>query len=320
MKVLLVDADSTIPNIPLMKLSTWHKNQGDTVHFHACNLPYYPNKKRSIYQIPSGYAKVYCSVIFEGNRDWIKGECAMGGTGSGNYDTLPLEIENGECDYSLYPENDISYGFISRGCIRKCSFCSVPAKEGGIRQVFKIKDIVRHKKVKFLDNNFLALPNCKDLLHKLKDLENVKMQFIQGLDIRLLNREISFLLSQLNYLGDYIFAFDNFGALNVISEKLELLYWREPFKVKFYMYVHPDMPICHTVKRIEWAKREEVLPYIMRDISCWGSEYSDFYVDIAAYCNQPAIFKKMDFADFLRRRAISIPRKNASWKIYQKGE
>ena len=29
MKVLLIDADSTIPNIALMKLSSWHKAMGD---------------------------------------------------------------------------------------------------------------------------------------------------------------------------------------------------------------------------------------------------------------------------------------------------
>ena len=31
MKVLLVDADSTIPNVALMKLSAYHKSQGDEV-------------------------------------------------------------------------------------------------------------------------------------------------------------------------------------------------------------------------------------------------------------------------------------------------
>ena len=42
MKVLLVDADSTIPNIALMKLSTYHKAMGDDVELVSANLPYYP--------------------------------------------------------------------------------------------------------------------------------------------------------------------------------------------------------------------------------------------------------------------------------------
>jgi len=53
MKVLLVDADSTIPNIALMKLSAWHKFLGDDVELVRANLPYYPNRKKSrlLYQV-----------------------------------------------------------------------------------------------------------------------------------------------------------------------------------------------------------------------------------------------------------------------------
>lgn len=35
MKVCLVDVDSKIPNLALMKISTWHKAQGDTVEFYS---------------------------------------------------------------------------------------------------------------------------------------------------------------------------------------------------------------------------------------------------------------------------------------------
>ena len=47
MKVLLVDVDSKIPNLALMKISEWHKLQGDEVGFNIQN----PNK-------------VYISCIF----------------------------------------------------------------------------------------------------------------------------------------------------------------------------------------------------------------------------------------------------------------
>ena len=40
MNVLLIDADSTIPNIALMKLSAWHKSLGDDVELVRANLPY----------------------------------------------------------------------------------------------------------------------------------------------------------------------------------------------------------------------------------------------------------------------------------------
>lgn len=41
MKALLLDADSTIPNVALMKLSTYHKSQGDEVTLKELHITYY---------------------------------------------------------------------------------------------------------------------------------------------------------------------------------------------------------------------------------------------------------------------------------------
>lgn len=54
----------------------------------------------------------------------------------------------------------------------------------------------------------------------------------------------------------------------------------------------------------------------MRDISCWESELSDFYVDITSYCNQPNLFKKMDFKTFLKKRHTNEQRIKKSKKMY----
>lgn len=304
MKILLIDADSKIPNIPLMKLSTWHKSKGDNVELFRCNLPYYPNKKKHTYFVQDEYDKVYCSVIFDGNKEHIIGKnIIFGGTGVDLTTNLPDNIDSLECDYSIYPDNDTSYGFISRGCIRNCSFCKVPKKEGYIHQVNTIDNIIRHKKVKFLDNNFLALPNHKKILQELISLK-VKCQFNQALDFRLLDKDNSYLLSKLNYLGDYTFAFDSWKYKNIMEEKFKLIEWRKPFQLKFFVYINPSMEISETVKRINWLRQKQCLPYIMRDITCWNSEYSQFYIDIAAYCNQPNLFRKMSFGEFLEKRHI----------------
>ena len=55
-------------------------------------------------------------------------------------------------------------------------------------------------------------------------------------------------------------------------------------------------------------KENKCLPYLMRHIDCWKSEFSDFYVDIAAYCNQPALFKKLSFENFLEKRHTKTQR------------
>jgi len=229
---------------------------------------------------------------------------------------IPDEADKFDPDYSIYPDNDISYGFITRGCIRNCSFCVVPKKEGYIHKVSNVDDIVKHKKVKFLDNNILALPEHKEILLELIQ-KNIKCQFNQGLDIRLLDVENSILLSKLNYLGEYIFAFDNWKYKKLIEEKMRLLFWRKPYRLKFFVYVHPDMPLAETVKRIVWLKEKQCLPYIMRDISCWDSENSDFFVDLAAYCNHVHLFKKMDFDSFLEKRYKNKSRIEKSKRLWK---
>jgi hypothetical protein len=301
MKVLLIDADSTIPNIALMKLSAWYKSLGDDVELVRANLPYFPNKKKIPFS-PKSADKRYCSVVFEGNRDYIIGDdIIFGGTGFDLATKIPVVAEGFDPDYSIYPDNDISYGFITRGCIRNCSFCKVPEKEGYIHKVANVDDIVRHHKVKFLDNNVLALPEHKEVLSEIVS-KNIKCQFNQGLDIRLLDFENSVLLSKINYLGEYVFAFDNWKYKTLIEEKMLFLSWRKPYQLKFFVYIHPDMPLVETVKRIVWLKENQCLPYIMRDISCWQGKNSDFFVDLAAYCNQVHLFKKMEFTVFLEKR------------------
>ena len=57
------------------------------------------------------------------------------------------------------------------------------------------------------------------------------------------------------------------------------------------------MPLDEIVYRIEWCREHEALAYIMRDKNCWDSPNYEFYVDIASYCNQPSIFKKMDLKE-----------------------
>lgn len=303
MKILLIDADSVIPNIALCKLNAYYKDKAK-IDFLQLNIPYYPRLKKQIHYIEtSDYDKVFCSVVFNNNIEYIKGNnIEFGGTGTGDLNkNLPKIIENQRLDYSIYPTNDTSYGFITRGCIRNCSFCLVPRKEGYIKQVATIDQIVQHKKVKFLDNNILALPNHKVILKELVD-KKIYCQFNQGLDIRLIDEENSYLLSQMKYMGEYIFAFDNLEYLFLIESKLNYLTWRKDWQLKFFVYIHPNMKLSNIVKRIEWLRDRKCLPYIMRDITCWESENSKFYTDIASWCNQVHVFKKLYFDEFLLKR------------------
>jgi len=318
MKILLIDSDSVIPNIALMRISSFYKSQGYEVDLIRLGLSYYPHRRNKYIEIDnSSYDYCFCSSIFNDNYKYVIGEnICHGGTGFDYRQQLSIDIESHPCDYSIYPENDTSYGFISRGCIRRCNFCQVWKKEGYIRQVADVSSIIRHKKVKFLDNNFLALPNHYQILEQLLGFD-VRVQFNQGLDIRLIDRDNSLLLSKLNYLGDYIFAWDDIALERYIVRGLELMSWRRNWMFKFFVYVSPEQELSEAIYRINKLKELKCLPYVMRDISCWDSQYSDFYKDIAAYTNQVHCLKSMTFFEFLNKRHTNKERIHNSSLLYK---
>jgi hypothetical protein len=328
MRVLLVDVDSTIPNLALMRLSGYHKAQLDHVHITRLNISYYPHRRRKRTVDVGDYDRVYVSAIFKGtlpNVEFIgdskPSKIQFGGTGVDVTTVLPSYVEATDLDYSIYPDNDTAYGFISRGCNRKCYFCVVPAKEGKVRQVETDleKIIGGFKRVKFMDNNFLQMSNHVEILEWLV-ARKIPCQFNQGLDIRCITPQNAQLIGRLNYIGEYIFAFDDYKYRRMIERQLALLTWLRPWGAKFYCYVHPDMELYETVRRVQYLKERQLLPYVMRDIACWDAPNADFYVDIAAYVNQPNIFKKMDFYEYCQKRAISHERKAKSWRLWVQAE
>jgi hypothetical protein len=124
--VLLVDVDSRIPNLALMKLSAWHKRQGYEVLLFRC---------RGKQVIPRVEARwTYISCVFSWNAPFaiklaeILPNAQIGGSGVGDT-KLPNEIEHMMPDYELYG-CDYSMGYTTRGCIRRCDFCLVWRVEG----------------------------------------------------------------------------------------------------------------------------------------------------------------------------------------------
>lgn len=166
MKIGLIDVDghSGFPNLALMKLSAWHKNNGDSVEWYS---PMF-----------SGHMdKVYMSKVFTFSPDFQyyidAEEIVKAGTGYKDYTTvLPDEIENTFPDYSLYPQADYAIGFLTRGCIRNCPWCVVPKKEGKLHAVNTWQNIKRpdSKRILFLDNNVLASDHG---IHQIEELSNI---------------------------------------------------------------------------------------------------------------------------------------------------
>lgn len=203
MRIGLIDVDGhNFPNLALMKISAWHKSQGDTVEW-CLPLDHYD----IVYQ-----SKVF-DETYSPDIEWtpMADKIIKGGTGYGLDNKLPDVIEHVYPDYSIYPEltKDTAYGFLTRGCPRACKFCIVAGKEG--RRSIKVADLSEfwrgQKKIILLDPNILACRQHTDLLQQLID-SKARVDINQGLDIRLTNEQNIELINRIK-LESIHFAWDN---------------------------------------------------------------------------------------------------------------
>jgi len=288
-----------------MKLAGYYKHQGYIIKL--IRLKY---KAFDIHKPPTeinamSFSKVFVSCIFDTNKDKtiIKycDDVEYGGTGYDICKNLPQEIDDWPEDYSVYPGfEQYSYGFFTRGCIRKCPWCVVPKKEGYIYQYRTLEKIWRPgTKIHFLDNNILAFEGWKEIFQTLID-KNISCEFNQGLDIRLLTPEKVKMLNKLRYMGDYIFAFDHLSCEEACERGLKI--WRENCKrrrLRFYIYCNANSPIHDdVVHRIEWVHSHHCVSYLMRDVNCYTSPRHKFYEILANYCNMPIFNWRNTFKEF----------------------
>lgn len=263
LKALLIDVDSKIANLALMKISARHKNQGDKVIFRKSCEP----------------DKVYISCVFQWNRSRALGIAKMfscpveiGGYGV-NDKQLPYVTEHMMPDYSLYPGIDYSMGYTSRGCIRKCPFCIVWKKEGHIRDHASIGEFwnSKHKKVVLLDNNFLASPKWKENIEFLLT-HRLQVTFCQGLDIRLVNDQNAFWLKMVNSRTMsfkskmYYFAFDDPAIEEAVRDGVAVLnkHGIKSRYLTFYILCGFNTSHEEDMQRFKMLRELGAWPYVMK--------------------------------------------------------
>lgn len=217
-------------------------------------------------------------------------------------------------DYSLYPDMDYSLGFTTRGCIRKCPFCIVPQKEGNIRINADIYEFWngRHKKVVLLDNNILALSNHFFKITDQIKKEDLKIDFNQGLDIRLLTSDHIEILKRLKPISCWRFAFDNLKEENIIKRGFDLLKkagLKRPL-IRVYMLIG-----------FHEKTKEEAIQSALKRVKIIHDEYNfdpfampynldPRYKDIARWINHPAIINSVEWKDYKYNETLynSYPR------------
>jgi len=320
--ICLVDVDSSIPNLALMKISSYFKQKGFRINLVKLNYSAYDHHKREKIVIDgTNYDKVFISIIFTLNKNLVKvkncKEVYYGGVGYNYRINLPDEIEHIFPDYQLYKNNEYSMGYLTRGCIRNCKFCFIPKKEGKLKLHSPLKEFYNSKlpKIMLLDNNFLAISQCIEIFKDLK-ITRKKITFKQGLDFRLLTKEKVELLTELNYDGEYIFAFDQIKDKPIIERNMKI--WKplvKDWQTKFYVLVGFDSKLKEDLERVFFLRKNKCLPYIMRHTNCYSSTNRPFYTDLAAWCNQPGLFKNIPFKEFLKKRHATKERYMETMKI-----
>lgn len=332
MKIGIIDADllsrkkHRFPNLACMKISAYHKGLGDEVTLLLS------------YDEILCYDKVFVSKVFSDTfvPDWITelSWVEYGGTGF-FYDKakpLPYEIEHCKPDYHLYDEfvstliengvkpkelqyyTDYSIGFTTRGCIRGCSFCvnknyRVCLPHSPVEE-FLDPD---RKYICLLDDNVFSCKDWKRIFHEL-NRTGKRFQFKQGMDERLLTDEKCEVLFSSNWIGDYIFAFDNIKDRRLVERKLQLMRKHTTKTPKFYVfcaYNHEDpdhypeefwaSDIGNLFERIKILMSYRAKPYVMRYADYKQSPYFGMYNSLASWCNQPQFLNKMSFREYCER-------------------
>jgi hypothetical protein len=278
--IVIIDIDSKIPNLALKKIEKYHLDKGDNIYWND-------NLMASIAD------RTYVSCIFTKNKhlcDNISGnDVIIGGTGYDIYKKLPKEIDE------IKPK--INLGFTTRGCIRKCQFCFVPLKEGNIEVEGDIYDIWdgKAKELIIMDNNILALPEHFKLICKQLKKEKLKVDFNQGLDIRLLNDELAKEISEISHVSDVRFAWDNIKDEKIILKGIDILKNNKCGRAMFYVLVGFNSTFEEDLYRFNMLKSLGQRAYCMRHEKVKGYRK---YNDLADWVNQFQFFASMDFERF----------------------
>lgn len=291
MEIGLLDVDShNFPNLPLMKISAYHKAKGDSVEmlnpFKHYDIVYSSKVFGDEYSDDYEYC-INADVVIEGGT----GRAIHIKDGKEVYceeqdKALPDEIEHIYPDYSLYPEyKDTALGFLTRGCPNNCPFCIVSKKEGRVsHKVADLSEFWRGQKhIDIMDANILACKDREDLLQQLID-SKAKVNFKQGLDARFITEGTAELLAKINI--KYIhFAFDLMKNEKAIIKGLEIWAEHSPITRReqtIYILTNynttfdEDLYRVRAVRRLGYNPdvriyRKNTAPQILKDMQRWAN-------------------------------------------------
>ena len=237
-------------------------------------------------------------------------------------DTGGTPIEQLVPDYSIlkqtsytYPVTDAYFGYASRGCIRKCSFCGVPKLEGAQRDMPPLSGLVAGVDARFgpkkdlilMDNNVVASYRYKEVIAEIRDIGfqrgavlerpssapvKRRVDFNQGVDARILAKTPMYLREMSTICIDPLrIAFDHVGMRKVYQKSVKMAADHGLSSLSNYMlYNFMDTPRdLYTRMNINialntrlgvriWSFPMRYLPVTMKDRSHVGRNWNRYYL------------------------------------------
>ena len=199
-------------------------------------------------------------------------------------------IEDLVPDYSIlehieykYPVFDAYFTYTSRGCVRKCAFCGVPALEGMQRDTHSLTHIVEgvsrlygeKRDLVLMDNNVVASANFKDTISEILDLGfergatlkrgryelKRRVDFNQGVDARILCKDPMYLQQLARIaLKPLRVAFDHLGVKKPYTQAIRFAAEAGITELSNYMLYnfHDDPKDLFERMRLNVALNEEL--------------------------------------------------------------
>lgn len=288
----LINVDSKLPNLALMKISAIHKEVNNEVEWFQ---PLFSQK----------YDKVYASKIFTFSKDkYVPKDAIRGGSGYDLKNKLPDHIEHIYPDYSLYPEMDYAMGYLTRGCVNKCPFCIVWKKEGGLHKHADLTEFwEKQSKIMLLDNALTDYKYADVELTNIRDF-GLKLNLTQGFNIRTITPKIAKLLAEIKlWKGkQWHIAWDNIKEEQSVMKGIDILNQAgiKNYKLSCYVLVGFNSSPKDDVYRVRKLDQMGLDPFVM----CY--EKNEFTRHLARWCNRPQIRRSRTLEEYLKSKKCTV--------------
>lgn len=290
MRAAVAQVDGKWPNLALAKIVADHRAAGDAV---------------TRYSPLEGADVVYASKVFTDTPDdpYLPEDAIRGGSGYDLETRLPEEVERRRPDWSLWPWWKRDMGFTTRGCVRLCPFCIVPAKEGRLRVVADFGEVwTGRRDLVLLDANITAAP-IEHLRRLCADATRagVRLDYSQGLDARLLTDEQAATIVAAPHARRIHIAFDSLRDEAAVRRAIAL--WSDAglnvrHDLMVYVLVGFDTTEAEDLYRVELVRDLGANPFVMP-----FNRRDRYQRRLARWVNRPTIFRSCSWAEYGKVRA-----------------